>query len=202
MKSVILLSGGLDSAVLAASVKPDGPLHAVSFDYGQRHRRELWSAFQIARYYGASHEVVTLPPAAFAGSSLTDGAGDVSGAATVVPARNLVFAAFGVAAAVRAGAARVLIAATADDFATYPDCRAAFLDNLSLACAAGYGVAVEAPFVNRTKAFVVAHGRSLTVPFDMTWSCYDPQGYDRMAPASGRSCGVCGACELRAGAGA
>lgn len=204
---VVLLSGGLDSAVLLASVRADrgGYIHAVSVDYGQRHRRELWSAAQIARYYGATHEVVPLPPALFAGSALT---ADVLptlrasqhyvGPCTVVPGRNLVLASVAVAAAVRVGAAHVWIGPTADDRHVYPDCRSEFVQRLADTSVAGYGVSVVAPFTNLSKRDVVELGRGLKVPFDLTWSCYDPQDYDQLAPASGVPCGTCGACVLRA----
>jgi 7-cyano-7-deazaguanine synthase len=176
-------------------------------DYGQRHRRELWSALQVARYYGATHEVLKLPPALFAGSALT---ADVLptlrasqhfvGAPTVVPGRNLVLASLAVTAAVRAGAKRVWLAPTLDDQPVYPDCRSEFVADLARAAQSGYGVEVLAPFCAMTKREVVTLGRSLGVPFDLTWSCYDPQGHDQLAPASGVPCEKCGACVVRAGA--
>lgn len=205
--NVVLLSGGLDSAVLLASVRADRGrhIHAVSVDYGQRHRRELWSAFQVARYYGATHEVIELPSALFAGSSLT---ADVLptlrasqhyvGPCTVVPGRNLVLAAVAVAAAVRTGAGHVWLGPTANDRLVYPDCRNEFVQLLADTATTGYGVSVVAPFTSLSKRDVVTLGRGLKVPFDLTWSCYDPQGYDPNAPASGVPCGKCGACVLRA----
>lgn len=202
MKSAVLLSGGLDSSVLLAQLRNTvgGEIHALSFDYGQRHRRELWSAFQIARYYGATHEVVNLPPELFSGSALTGGDGATEGAGTVVPGRNLVLLSLAVACAVRTGAKTVYIAANADDSDVYPDCRDNFLSYLTVAALNGYGVTIEAPFVYRTKRDIVATGRELAVPFDMTWSCYAPVNYDPFAPASGVPCGKCGACKVRTGA--
>jgi 7-cyano-7-deazaguanine synthase len=199
MKRVVLLSGGLDSAVLLAWVRSTvgGDIDAVTIDYGQRHQRELWSAFQIAHYYGAADRRYTLPPELLAGSSLTGGAGETAGKDTVVPGRNLLFAAVAVAHAVRVGAGVVYLAPHAGDAEVYPDCRRAFLGNLSFATEAGYCVRVEAPGLGMTKAGFVGLGRQLKVPFDMTWSCYDPQDYDPLAPASGRPCGVCGACRSR-----
>lgn len=204
MKAVVLLSGGIDSAVLLAHVRNagGGAVHAVSVDYGQRHRRELWSAFQIARYYGATHNVVPIPPGVLSGSTLTGCAGPTAGPATVVPGRNLMLVSLAVAEAVRQGAGAVYAAAHGGDHDVYPDCRPAFVDNLDAAVQAGYGVSVEAPFLGMSKAAVVARGRELLVPFDLTWSCYDPRGYDPLAPASGVPCGVCGACVGRKGAGA
>ena len=177
-----------------------GSVHALSVDYGQRHRRELWSAFQVARYYGATHEVVTLPPEVFAGSSLTGADLPVTGAPTVVPGRNLVLAALAVASAVRVGAGVVYMASNADDRHVYPDCRDVFLSHLAVAAHNGYRVNIDCPFVFWSKRDVVRRGRELAVPFDLTWSCYDPQGYDPSAPASGVPCGACGACVVRAGA--
>lgn len=207
MKSVVLLSGGLDSTVLLAHVlnTEGGGIVALSVDYGQRHRRELWSAFQVARYYGATHEVVQLPPELFVGSALTRDVlpivrapFQVSRSCTVVPGRNLVLASLAVAAAVRHWARAAYLAPTADDRAVYPDCRHEFVTALGAASQEGYGVTVSAPFVGLKKRDVVARGRELGVPLDMTWSCYSPQGYDPGAPASGTPCGRCGACVLRA----
>lgn len=202
MKNVVLLSGGLDSAVLLAHVvnTVGGATLRMSVDYGQRHRRELWSAFQIARYYGASDCIVPLPPEALSGSSLTGSGGPTNGAATVVPGRNLILVGLAVAEAVRVGARAVYVACHAGDAAVYPDCRPGFIEALNEATFQGYGVRVLAPFLGMSKAAVVAHGRNLSVPFDLSWSCYDPRGYDPLAPASGVPCGVCGACVERAGA--
>lgn len=199
MSSVVLLSGGLDSAVLLAHIRNTvgGYVHALSVDYGQRHRRELWSAFQVARYYGATHEVVQLPPGTVAGSALTGADLPVSGSPTVVPGRNLLLVGLAVACAVRRGARAVYFAANADDRHVYPDCRDEFVAHLSVAAQRGYGVTVDVPFVFRSKRDIVALGRELQVPFDLTWSCYDPQGYDPLAPASGTPCGKCGACVVR-----
>lgn len=199
-KSVVLLSGGLDSAVLLAHVRNTvgGFVHALSIDYGQRHRRELWSAYQLAHFYGATHEVVTLPKEVFAGSSLTGADLPVAGAATVVPGRNLAFVGIAISTCVRTGADRLWLAPTADDRAVYPDCRDEFLTHLGVACERGYGVTAEAPFVFWSKRQVVERGRELMVPFDMTWSCYAPVGFRPSAPASGVPCGKCGACVLRA----
>lgn len=203
MTSVVLFSGGVDSTVLLAQVRNavGGYVAAVSVDYGQRHRRELWSAFQLARYYGATYHRVNLPAGVLAGSTLTGAAGPSSGPATVVPGRNLVLAGVAVAEAVRLGADAVYLAPHADDAAVYPDCRPAFVEGLAAAVLAGYGVRLEAPFLRLTKAGVVARGRELLVPFDMTWSCYHPRGYDPALPASGVPCGACGACAGRRGAG-
>lgn len=206
MKSVVLSSGGLDSTVLLAHVlnTEGGDIVALSVDYGQKHRRELWSAFQVARYYGAVHEVVRLPPELFVGSAITKdelpivrAPFQVSGLCTVVPGRNLVLVSLAVATAVRHGARSVYIAPTADDRVVYPDCRHEFVSAIDAASQEGYNITVLAPFVGLKKRDVVSRGRELSVPFDMTWSCYSPQGYDPNAPSSGSPCGACGACVIR-----
>lgn len=204
MKSIVLLSGGLDSAVLLAWVRNNigGDIASLSFNYGQRHRRELWSASQIARYYGAAILTAQIPPGLLAGSSLTSVGSNVeeslAGSPTVVPGRNLVFASLAVAEAVRRKASVIYLAPTRDDHAVYADCRPEFVNSLNLASLTGYGVQVQAPFAALSKREVVGIGRELGVPFDMTWSCYDPQGFDPGAPASGVPCGKCGACKVRA----
>lgn len=196
--TVVLLSGGLDSAVLLASIRQDHrTVYALSVDYGQRHRRELWSAYQIARYYGATNVPVRLPPDLLSGSTLTGDEGLVEGPATVVPGRNLLFASLALSFAVSRGCQTVYLAPTLDDRPVYPDCRAEFWEAVTSAAVQGYQIEVRVPFVGITKRDVVSLGRRLAVPFDMTWSCYDPQGYDPLAPASGRPCSRCGACVIR-----
>jgi 7-cyano-7-deazaguanine synthase len=198
---VVLLSGGMDSAVLLGWVRNEtdaAGVHALSVDYGQRHRRELWSAFQLARFYGAEFHRVGLPPSLLAGSALT-GSGEVprgldyrdpGQAATVVAGRNLVLASLAVAHAARHGCDRVYLAAHAGDRAVYPDCRPEFVAGLDRAAREGYGVSVLAPFAAKgmDKRAVAHLGKSLGVPLDMTWSCYE--GGDR-------PCGSCGACAER-----
>ena len=197
MDSLILLSGGLDSAVLLASIfnSEHRPLYCVGFDYGQRHEKELWSGFQLAHFYGSIWERVNLPRSLFAGSALT-GHGDVPHAhyrdpaqsATVVPNRNIIFLSMAGTIAVRHGLKRILFAAHAGDAAIYPDCRHQFVGAIDRAMRESCGVAVEAPFLAKNKRDIVAMGRELGVPFDMTWSCYE--GRDR-------PCGKCGACVER-----
>lgn len=207
MKSVILLSGGLDSSVLLACQCNEraGEVVAVTVDYGQRHRREMWSAFQMARYYGATHEVVSVTPEAFHGSALTKdslpvlrAAHHYEGDCTVVPGRNLVLLSIAVASAVRHRAPFVSIASSASDRVVYPDCREEFFGHVNAATVAAYGVGIRVPFVNLTKKQIVEVGRELGVPIGESWSCYNPQNYDPNTPASGVPCGKCGACVLRA----
>ena len=193
MKVVVLLSGGLDSAaLLARSLKNGDAPHCLAVDYGQRHRRELDAARAVAVHYGRPFEVVTVPPTWLAGSSLTGGGGEMTGAATVVPARNLLFATLGVAHALKVGAKSVLLGAHKGDAAVYPDCREEFFRSLDAAANAAYGVRVWAPFCTHDdKRGVAIYAQIAGVPIGLTWSCY----------AGGESpCGECGACVERAGA--
>jgi 7-cyano-7-deazaguanine synthase len=192
--SVLLLSGGLDSAVLLAQRHPyDDPVTCISFDYNQRHRRELDSAHRLARAYGCRHVILAIPRGILAGGCLTDPTvpvphahhEDPAQAATVVPHRNATMLLMAAALAVRLGEAEVLFAAHAGDAAIYEDCRPAFVDAIDEATRMACGVAVRAPFLRLDKRAIVQLGRTLEVPFEMTWSCY--QGGEE-------PCGSCGAC--------
>lgn len=199
-KAVCLLSGGLDSTVLAHLLVAEGhEVHALSFDYGQRHRKELDFARRTADRLGIRHSALDLAclRKLLKGSALTDDIPVPDGhheapamAATVVPNRNAILlgVAFGVAAA--EGAGLVAIAAHAGDRAIYSDCRQEFLDafeGMEL-LALGQPIRLYAPFLDMDKAGIVSLGRRLSVPFKDTWTCY--KGEDD-------SCGRCGACTER-----
>lgn len=199
---VVLLSGGMDSTALAASVAESGtPWHAVSVDYGQRHRRELDSARAVAEHYGVPHTVIdlsALTQLVFGGSALT-GAGEVpeghyaaeTMAATVVPNRNAIFLNLAVGYAVAHGCDTVLTAVHAGDHPIYADCRPEFIDAANAAAQAGTDnlVSIEAPFVRIGKDDIAAIGEHCRAPFVLTWSCY----------AGGEThCGRCGTCVERA----
>ncbi len=203
--AVAVVSGGLDSAVLAHHLRAEGwGLRLLSFDYGQRHLVELDHARALAADLDAPHDVIDLSSAGrlLAGSALTDDAVDVpdghytdaSMRSTVVANRNAIFVqvAVGVAVAERAGA--VAVGVHAGDHAVYPDCRPAFVEAAQqLATVANEGFAVDgfrvlAPFVDLAKADIVARGAALGVPFAGTWSCY--RGGDV-------HCGTCGTCVER-----
>lgn len=198
MKTVVLLSGGLDSTVLLAHRLALGDsVHALCVGYGQRHRREVWAATAVAGHYGVGFEVVELPPTLMKGSVLTGGGPvphghyeDASMRSTVVPARNLVLLSLAAAVAFREGVDAVAYAAHAGDHAVYPDCRPAFVEavRLTLARCDYRPVTLLTPFVGRTKADVVAEGRRLGVPFELTWSCYE---------GGCLHCGLCGTCVER-----
>lgn len=198
MKSLVLLSGGVDSAVALATTKRGGVVDlALSFDYGQTHHKELWAAQSVAKHYGIEHHILDLRNALDTPSALTyHGAIPETHAeqqdATFVPGRNLVLLAVATAWASAWGYGAVVIGANADDRAGYSDCRPNFLTPLDEATRAGYGVAVWAPLVKMTKQQIVNLGNGLGVPFELTWSCY----------RGGREpCRNCGACQQREEAG-
>lgn len=188
MKSLILLSGGIDSTVALAHTKAD---LALSINYGQIHRRELSAARRIAAHYGVEHHELDVSSALDIPCALTGHgaiperhAEDVD--ATFVPGRNLLLIAIATAWANAWGYGAVVIGANADDKNGYPDCRPKFVEALSEATQQGYRVAVWAPLVRMTKRQIIAYGRQLDIPFDLTWSCY--RGGEQ-------PCGRCGACE-------
>ena len=206
MKSaVVLVSGGLDSAtVLALAVVSGWRCHALSIDYGQRHRAELAAAAQVARALGAvEHRVVQLDLGIFGGSALTDVSIAVPTApsagipVTYVPARNTIFLALALAYAEVTRSEAIFIGANAVDYSGYPDCRPEFLAafevlaNLATKRAVeGAPIVIEAPIVRMSKAEIVRKGHELGVDFALTVSCYN-------ADAAGRACGRCDSCRLR-----
>lgn len=206
MKSaVVLVSGGLDSAtVLAMAVAQGWKCHALSVDYGQRHRAELAAAAQVARALGAvEHRVAHIDLGVFGGSALTDASIEVPRASsagipvTYVPARNTIFLALGLAHAEVTDSDAIFTGANAVDYSGYPDCRPEFLAaferlaNLATRRAVeGQPVRIEAPIVGLTKAEIVRRGHELGVDFALTVSCYN-------ADAAGRACAHCDACRFR-----
>ncbi len=200
--AVVIASGGLDSTTVAYWLASLGSrVTLLSFDYGQRHRKELDYARAVGELLDASHEVVDLTSVGrlLGGSALTDTAvqvpdghySDQSMRATVVPNRNMIMLSVAVGVAVAAGADAVAFGAHAGDHPIYPDCRGEFFDQFAeTARAATDGFHVEgfdliAPFLALTKADIVTVGGQVGVPFERTWSCYK----------GGRvHCGTCGTC--------
>lgn len=205
MNAVVLLSGGLDSAVCLAVARREGyACTALSFDYGQRHRRELDAARRVAASMGvADHRVLALDLRAVGGSALTadipvpkdtEPGRDIP--VTYVPARNLVFLSLAAGLAEAIGAERIYIGVNAVDYSGYPDCRpgfiAAFEAVLRVGTRAGVegrSPGVETPLIHLGKADIVRLGASLGVDFALTHSCYDPAG--------DAACGTCESCVLR-----
>ncbi len=203
--AVVLLSGGLDSAtVLAAACAQGFAAHALTFDYGQRHRAELQAAARVAAALGAaSHRVVSIDLRQFGGSALTDASIAVPQAPSVgipityVPARNTVMLSFALAQAEVLGAADIFIGVNAVDYSGYPDCRpeyiAAFERLAQLATKAGVegrALRLHAPLQYLSKAQIIRFGNSLGVDYALTVSCYQ-------ADAAGTACGRCDSCRLR-----
>lgn len=207
-RAVVLLSGGLDSATAAAIGRSEGfDLYALTVAYGQRHGCEIESARAVARALGVvRHVELHVDLSAFGGSALTDAievpkdrdleASDIP--STYVPARNTVFLALALAWAETLGAQDIYIGVNALDYSGYPDCRPEFVEAFErlagLATKAGVEGArlrIHAPLISMTKAEIIRRGLALGVDYGLTHSCYDPD-------ASGRPCGHCDSCLLRA----
>jgi 7-cyano-7-deazaguanine synthase len=203
--AVVLLSGGLDSMVTAGLAREAGfELHALTIDYGQRHRRELAAAAAIAARLGVErHVVLPLDLRQFGGSALTDeievpktGVGDDI-PVTYVPARNLIFLALTVGFAEASGASDIFIGVNALDYSGYPDCRpefiASFAETARLATRAGVEgtpFVIHAPLQHMGKAEIATQAARLGLDPAWSWSCYDPL-------PDGRACGLCDSCRLR-----
>jgi 7-cyano-7-deazaguanine synthase len=210
-KAVCLLSGGLDSSTCLALARGDGyECHALSFDYGQRHRIELDAATRVAIFFGArEHRTTRIDLQAFGASALT---ADIAVPkhrspaemengipVTYVPARNTIFLAFALAWAEVLEASDIFIGVNALDYSGYPDCRPAFIrafENMAnLATKAGVEgrthIQIHTPLIALGKADIVRLAAQLGVDFRLTHSCYDPD-------SEGHPCGQCDSCVLRA----
>lgn len=210
-KAVVLLSGGVDSTTcLAIAMRQGYEVHALSFDYRQRHRAELEAARRAAKALGArEHLVLDVPLGVIGGSALTSGIEvpkDVPPEemqsripVTYVPARNTIFLSFGLAWAEVLSAADIFIGVNALDYSGYPDCRPEFIEayekmaNLALkeSVEGRLRIRIHTPLISMTKAEIIIRGVELGVDFSMTHSCYDPD-------PEGRACGRCDSCILRA----
>lgn len=200
MKTIVLCSGGLDSATLLYDLRRAGQeLRGLSVDYGQRHSRELAAAAEICRQTGVEHRQVDLTALnpLLAGSALTDAVPvpnghytDESMKITVVPNRNMLLLSVAIAWAVSLRFDAVAYAAHGGDHAIYPDCRPEFVEAMDRAAGLcdWHPVRILRPFVDRTKADLVRLGTALGVPYALTWSCY--RGGDV-------HCGRCGTCVER-----
>lgn len=207
--AVVLLSGGLDSMVVAGLAREQGyAINALTIDYNQRHRRELDAAREIAAYLGVSrHVILPLDLRQFGGSALTadmavpkDGVGeDIP--VTYVPARNLVFLSLVLAWAEALGARDLFIGVNALDYSGYPDCRPEFIAGFEAlarlatkAGAEGDAFRIHAPLQHLGKAEIAREAHRLGFDPAMSWSCYDPQPD---GPNGVIACGLCDSCRLR-----
>jgi 7-cyano-7-deazaguanine synthase len=213
-RAVVLLSGGLDSTTVLYVAKQKGfDVRCLIFDYGQRHRREIDAAKDIARLTRCPFKLIKIK-LPWKGSALLDKrievpeatrrplrlrSGQASGGAipvTYVPARNTIFLSFALSYAEAIGASRIFIGANAIDFSGYPDCRPAYykaFNRLSLrgtkSGVEGRPIKIETPLIRLTKAGIIKCGMRLGVPYEQTWSCYK----------GGKTpCKVCDSCRLRA----
>lgn len=208
-KAVVLVSGGLDSATTLAIAKSEGfDIHAISFDYGQRHHFELEAARRVCESQGVAELVVfKVDTSIFRGSALTNDipvphnrnesqmADGIP--VTYVPARNTIFLSVGLGLAESVGANDLFIGVNAVDYSGYPDCRPEFIKafetmaNLATkAGVEGQRLNVHTPLIRLTKAEIIQRGVALGVNYGLTHSCYDPL-------ADGTSCGECDSCQLR-----
>ena len=203
--AIVLLSGGLDSATCAAQAIADGyRVVALSFDYGQRHQKELLAARAVAKALDITdHQLITVNLAQWGGSSLTDRtmalptdgvkADDIP--STYVPGRNTVFIAIALSLAEAQAASAIYLGINAVDYSGYPDCRPAYLAAFQQLAALSSKAGLEgnapklvAPLITDTKADIVRRALRLGVPIELTWSCYKGEA---------SPCGLCDACRIR-----
>lgn len=205
-RAVVLLSGGLDSATALAIAREQGfQCHALSVDYGQRHRAELDAAARVAQSLGVvDHRTLRIDLGGIGGSALTDASiavpesPQVGIPVTYVPARNTVMLSFALGWAEVLQAPRIFIGVNAVDYSGYPDCRPAFIAAFervaNLATKAGVegtvAFKIMTPLIDLTKAQIIQRGLALGVDYSLTVSCYQ-------ADDAGQACGSCDACRLR-----
>ena len=211
-KAVILVSGGMDSAVTIALAREQGyQVHALSVAYGQRHNSELAASAHVSRLLGAvEHKVVSVDLRSIGGSALTadidvpldaeQGGSDQASSIpiTYVPARNTIMLSIALGWAEVLGSSDIWCGVNAVDYSGYPDCRPAFIEAFeqlanvaTKAGVEGAGIRIHAPLMRMSKADIAREGQRLGIDFAVTVSCYN-------ADAEGRACGHCDACRLRA----
>lgn len=205
-KAVVLLSGGLDSTTTLAKAIADGnEVTALSFNYGQRHSRELVSASNVAKYYGVKHVIVDIDLSMFR-SALTDKNIDVPEnrdesqmgsdiPVTYVPSRNIIMMSVAAGLCESIDADAIYIGANVIDYSGYPDCRPEFffvfqkmLEVGTKTGVEGHPIRIETPILSLSKAEIVKLGKELEAPLHLTWSCYE---------GGEKACGKCDSCQLR-----
>ncbi len=200
-KSILILSGGLDSTTLLYKLlKEKKDVFVISFDYGQRHKKELEMAKLSCKKLSVDHKIVDVQSLRelISNSSLTsdnievpeESYQDESMRITVVPNRNMIFASIAIGYAVNIGADEIALGVHSGDHAIYPDCREEFIVALrEVAKIANYKpIDVYAPFLNSTKGDIVKEGTEMGVDYSLTWSCYKGEE---------KPCGKCGSCQER-----
>ncbi len=205
MKAVAILSGGLDSSTLAYYYKSKGyELDLITFDYGQKHSREIDHAIKIAKELNAPHQLIDINGIRqlLKGSSLTDSSvatpleqyDKATMQLTVVPNRNAIMLSIAYGYACTSRAEVLVCGVHAGDHYLYPDCRPEFIEQLNIALFTGTedvrhpNLRIEATFVHMSKADILKIGAGLGVPFELTWSCYE---------GGELHCGRCGSCRSR-----
>jgi 7-cyano-7-deazaguanine synthase len=208
MKAVILLSGGLDSSTVLYQARADNyECYAISFDYQQRHRRELESALLVAQAAGVvKHQIVNFDLRLWGGSALTDNAiplpqeRSLASMAenipvTYVPARNTIFLSFALGFAEAIAAELVYLGVNALDYSGYPDCRPDYIQAMQEVFRLGTKqgreetpIKIVTPLINLKKTEIIQLGNQLGVPWELTWSCY---------AGNLQPCGLCDSCRLR-----
>ncbi len=208
-RAVVLLSGGLDSCVTLAIAKEENDeVYAITFDYGQRHEKEVESARRLGQHFGVvKHLILKIPLGEVAESSLTredepipehESVEEVIEIpSTYVPGRNIVLLSYALSWAESVHADSIYIGAHTQDYSGYPDCRPEFLKafenmaNLGTRRGAqGKQIELKYPLINLSKAQIIQKGAELEVPFELTWSCYE---------GGARACGKCDSCKFRLG---
>lgn len=199
-KVVVIFSGGMDSfTVLNRAIKDGKQVYALSFDYGQRHVKELDNAKSICDNLNVNHKIIDISAInqLLAGSSLTDDIEIPEGhyeaenmKSTVVPNRNMILLSLAVGYAVSVGASQVYYGAHSGDHAIYPDCRPEFVMKMNDVCQIANYEAVEifSPYLHNTKSDILADGISMNLDYSQTWTCYNGRK---------NACGKCGACQER-----
>lgn len=163
-KTLLLLSGGLDSVTMLQDMAQDNDVHCLMFDYGQPHKIEL--AYALKHVCGICCTLVDLPSL----GGMTDND-------PIVPNRNMIFISIAVNYAIKLGASQIAIGCNADDSDAFPDCRGEFIESINNTIrAAGYDVIVIAPYLNKTKKWIADRALSLGISLDDIWTCYHPVG--------------------------
>ncbi|MCX7922632.1 MAG: 7-cyano-7-deazaguanine synthase QueC [Clostridia bacterium] len=205
-KAIVLFSGGIDSTTALYLAKSEGyEVYALSFEYGQRHDKEIECAKKVANAAGVKeHIVIKTDIAAWGGSALTDTSIDIPEGdmeskdipVTYVPARNMIFLAYAASYAEAIGAQDIFIGVSEVDYSGYVDCRQEFITamenavNMGTVCAVEHNkkIKIHAPFISMKKSDEIKLGMKLGVDYSDTWSCYN---------GGLNACGICDSCKLR-----